>query len=122
MCGIRESDVMFVVQFFHRIGEIDVANIEWLHRVDRMHVGVDSPGLHLQMRTAGLRDVAHPADNDVPTPVGGVECRSESVMTGIASILDIHDVAEVVVIEVICGKVKGSGGGIECNCDTVSIF
>ena len=47
-----------------------VANVEGLARVDRVDVGVDRPRLHLQVRPAALRDVAHAAD--------GRHCRRSS--------------------------------------------
>ncbi len=69
MCRVREPDVMLVVQFFHRIREVDLVDIERLHRVDRVDVGVDGPRLHLQMGAVSLRYVAQPADDDVSASV-----------------------------------------------------
>ena len=47
MCGIRELDVMLVLQGLERIGEIDILDIEGLEGMDRMDLGIDLPRLHL---------------------------------------------------------------------------
>ncbi len=61
--------MVLIVHGLHRIGEINVADIECLERMDRMGIGIDRSRLHFQMRTTALRDVTHPADNDISTSV-----------------------------------------------------
>ena len=69
MRRIRGLNVMLVLHGLHRIGEVDVANIECLERMDRVGVGINRPWRHLQVRTATLRGVTEPADYDIPTSI-----------------------------------------------------
>ena len=45
--GIRELDVMLIVQGLHRIIEINIANIEVLAGMDGVDIGIDRSGLFM---------------------------------------------------------------------------
>ena len=82
---------MLIVHGLHRIGKVDVANIEGLERMDRMDIGIERPRLHLQMRTATLRDVAHPADDEISTAIRLMEGGCQRLMAVVAAIRNLRD-------------------------------
>lgn len=73
MGRIGEPDVMLILHGLHRIGEIDIADIERLEGMDRMDIGVERPRLHFQMGATALRDVTHSADYEIPASIRLVE-------------------------------------------------
>ena len=121
MRGIRELDVMLIFQGCHLIGEVNIANIKCLERVDRMGIGVDRPGLQFQVRTATLCDVTHPADSDIPASIRRVVAGRQRIVAVLAT-LHLCDGAVEVIVKCIGAKVKGSGRSIERKGHTICIF
>jgi hypothetical protein len=103
---VRRFDVVVVPERLDRIGVVDrrprrdgvadrLAEVEVLHRVDRVDVGVDVARLHLEMRPAAQVGVADAAADHAGRAVGrGVEGDAQRVVAGVA-LLDRHDVAAV---------------------------
>ena len=114
-------DMVRVMQRFHRIGEINIAGIECLEPVDCVGIGIERPGLHLQVGTARLRVVTQPADHDVPAPIGIMEVHRKRVVAVVATFLlrpvwyNVHDRGVEVVLERLGFQVKGPGRSIEGN-------
>jgi hypothetical protein len=106
-------DMEIIKPAFHRIVEINTADIKCLERVDGMHIGIDRPGLHFQVRTTRQCHVTHAADSNASTPVTAVERRRELIMARV-TFSDIDDiVSEEAVIKITGGQNKGPGNRIE---------